>query len=75
MQLLLFEILLIKMPKNILDLPTIMNAIIAKEPNEYMHFFRTFSNTGKVGYDKVIPRNIAIAFFSFKKIPSFLLIK
>lgn len=37
----LFEILLIKMPKNILDLPTIMNAIIAKEPNEYMHFFRT----------------------------------
>ena len=37
----LFEVLLIKMPKNILDLPTIMNAIIAKEPNEYMHFFRT----------------------------------
>lgn len=39
----LFEVLLIKMPKNILDLQTIMNAMIAKEQNEYMHFFRTDS--------------------------------
>lgn len=37
----LFEVLLIKMPKNILELQPIMNAMIAKEQNEYMHFFRT----------------------------------
>lgn len=49
----MFEVLLIKMPKNILELQTIFNAMLVKETNEYMHFFRT--NYVKITSETTIP--------------------
>lgn len=37
----LFEICLIKMPKNPIELQMIINALLAKEPNEYVYSFRS----------------------------------
>jgi len=48
-----FEVLFIRHPKNIIDLQNIMNAMLAKEPNDYIRFF--LSNYVKVTSELEIP--------------------